>query len=286
MPRKKEKNSVYAASEYARISRLLLAEDTPFAAKEAYKSTRTHILYLSPGEGCKRIAFTSALEHEGKSLSCINIAISMAETGKRVLLVDADLRRPMMKNVFALRETQGLSEKLAGLSGAEYPGQVFACKTQYENLAVLPSGNIPPNPAELLSSPRLSSIFEALEQHFDYIFIDTPPIGAVTDTALLIPEVQGHIFVVRAGDTSVDSLRRAVFTMNQLGANILGFILNDYNPKKSHGYYGYGKHGRYYGKYSQYSYAYHKKQEYKHSGIGMKSEENSIYSLTGLKESK
>ncbi len=267
MGKKKNKSAVSAASVYERIIRLLMTEETPFAAKEAYKSARTHIMYLSPGEGCKKIAFTSALEHEGKSLTCINLAISMAQTGKRVLIIDADLRRPMLKNVFGLRERQGLSEQLAGLSVPENEGQIFACKTKYENLAVLPSGNIPPNPAELLSSARLHGIIEVLEPHFDYIFIDTPPIGAVTDTALLIPEVQGHIFVVRAGDTSIEDVRRAVFTMNQLGANVLGFILNDYDPKKSRSYGAYGSYGQRYGKYGQYGYAYRMKTEETHVSL-------------------
>ncbi len=273
MGKKKNKSAVSSAPAYAKISRLLMTEDTPFAAKEAYKSTRTHILYLSPGEGCKKIAFTSALEHEGKSLTCINLAISMAQTGKSVLIIDADLRRPMMKNVFGLRESQGLSEQLAGLSVPENEGQIFACKTKYENLAVLPSGNIPPNPAELLSSSRLHGIIEVLEPHFDYIFIDTPPIGAVTDTALLIPEVQGHIFVVRAGDTGLEDVRRAVFTMNQLGANVLGFILNDYDPKKSRSYNSYGGYGRYYGRYSQYGYAYRMKKEETYASLASVSDE-------------
>jgi Mrp family chromosome partitioning ATPase len=114
-----------------------------------------------------------------------------------------------------------------------------------------------------------------LEKHFDYIFIDTPPIGAVTDTALLIPEVQGHIFVVRAGETKIDNLKKAVFTMNQLGANILGFILNDFNPKKSRRSYAYGKYGAYHGKYSkyyQYGYEYHRSGDINFGGLALKNE--------------
>ena len=220
-------------TSYTHIRRYLLDLKTPFAAKEAYKSARTHLLYTCPGEGsCKKIAVTSSIEHEGKTLTCMNLAISIAQTGKRVLIIDADLRRPMHKNVFELQETEGLSEQLAGIIGFNSKeGQIAACRTKYENLMVLPSGNIPPNPTELLSSLRLHNIISALEEHFDYIFIDTPPIGIVTDTALLIPEVQGHIFIVRAGKARMDGLRRAVETMAQLGGNILGFILNDYNPK-------------------------------------------------------
>jgi capsular exopolysaccharide synthesis family protein len=281
---KKDKNSILEASSYSKISTRLLTDETPFAARESYKSARTHLLYIAPGDGCKKIAFTSALEHEGKSLTCINLAISMAQTGKRVLIIDADLRRPMMKNVFELQETQGLSEQLAGLSGIGNIGQLFAVKTKCENLAVLPSGRIPPNPAELLSSPKLHKIFEVLEQHFDYIFIDTPPIGAVTDTALLIPEVQGHIFVVRAGDTRIDNLKKAVFTMNQLGANILGFILNDYDPKKSHHAYGYDRYGKYNSKYShyfQYGYGHHRKPDVSYGEYAFKTNEGERLSYSG-----
>ncbi len=256
MAKKNEYSYGGNTSSYTHIRRYLLDAKTPFAAKEAYKSARTHLLYTSPGEGnCRKIAITSSVEHEGKTLTCINLAISLAQTGKRVLIIDADLRRPMHNNVFELHESQGLSEQLAGIiSPAPESGRIAACKTRYENLLVIPSGNIPPNPTELLSSPRLHSIIAELEPHFDYIFIDTPPIGIVTDTALLIPEVQGHIFVVRAGKARMDGLRRSVETMGQLGANILGFILNDYDPKKGLNNYGrYGHYGRY-GKYGRYGY--------------------------------
>lgn len=251
-----KKKKAQDISEYEQISLRMLSEETPFAAKESYKSARTHLLYIAPNEGCKKIAITSALEHEGKSLTCINLAISMAQTDKKVLIIDADLRRPKMKNVFGLKETRGLSEQLAGISGIGNLGQIFALKTSFENLAILPSGHVPPNPAELLSSSRLHEIFSVLEQHFDYIFIDTPPIGAVTDTALIIPEVQGHIFVVRAGETKVENLKKAVFTMHQLGANIIGFILNDYDPKNSRHNYGYGRYHGKDDKYFQYGYGH------------------------------
>ncbi len=271
----RDRKGAHEAVAYTDISLRLLSDDTPFAAKESYKSARTHLLYLAPGEQCKKIALTSAREHEGKSLTCINLAISMAQTGKKVLIIDADLRRPMMKSVFGLRDTQGLSEQLAGLAGIASSGQVFAVKTSFENLAVLPSGRVPPNPTELLSSPRLHEIIALLEKHFDYIFIDTPPIGAVTDTALLIPEVQGHIFVVRAGETKIENLKKAVFTMNQLGANILGFILNDFNPKESRRHYVYGRYDAYHGKYSKYNhydYGHHKNMNLDFGKLALKNE--------------
>jgi len=251
-------------NSYGLIRKHILNEDTPFAAMEAYKSTRTHLLYTCPGEGpCKKIAFTSVSAHEGKTLTCINLAVSLAQIGKRVLIIDADLRRPTLNDVFELNETQGLSELLAGISkkGCNDSIRVFACKTRYENLAVLPAGNIPPNPAELLSTSQLHNIFAVLENYFDFIFIDSPPIGVVSDTALLIPEVQGHVFVVRAGEVRFEGVRRELGTMKQLGANILGFVLNDYNPKKGlknyarYGYlkkYGYSGYAGYSG-YSGYS---------------------------------
>jgi capsular exopolysaccharide family len=144
---------------------------------------------------------------------------------------------------------------------------------------VLPAGHIPPNPTELLSSPRLHDILEVLEQYFDYIFIDTPPIGAVTDTALLIPEMHGHIFVVRAGETRKEGLKRAVDTMEQLGANILGFVLNDYDPRKSHhsyGYYGKSRGGYKYDKYGHYGYG--RKQQGSNKENEVKNENREIYS--------
>jgi len=252
--KKSARNGQHYASSFAKVRACLLSDNTPFAARETYKSARTHLMYTCVGEsGCKKIAFTSAFEHEGKTLTCINLGISLGQAGKRVLIIDADMRRPMLNNVLELRESQGLSEQLAGIVRAEdTEAGIFACKTIYENVAVLPAGHAPPNPVELLSSPSMNSILEVLEQHFDYILIDTPPIGEVTDTAVLIPVVHGHIFVVRAGKTRIEALRMSVDRMNQLGARILGFILNDYNPKKGlHGYKGYGKYYKN-GKYGNY----------------------------------
>lgn len=245
MAKKNNFDDFYIAN-YTNLRSNMLNEETPFAALEAYKSARTHLLYTCPGEGgCKKICFTSASAHEGKSLTCINLAISLAQTGKKVLIIDADLRRPMQKNVFEIKETQGLSELLAGISNSDSSEaiRIFASKTDVDNLFILPAGNIPPNPAELLSSSRLHDIIQVLEPHFNFIFIDTPPIGVVTDTALIIPEVNGHIFVIRAGVAKQDEVHKAVESMKQLGANVLGFILNDCNPKK--GTKRYGKSGYY-----------------------------------------
>lgn len=259
MPKKSNKLDEAYLSSYAKLRMNILNEETPFGIVEAYKSARTHLLYTCPGEErCKKICFTSVSAHEGKTLTCINLAISLAQTGKKVLIIDADLRRPMHNNVFEANEKQGLSELLAGITNRSNSEtlEVFACKTKFKNLALLPAGNIPPNPAELLSSPQLHNIIEVLEPHFDYIFIDAPPIGVVTDAALIIPEVQGHLFVVRAGEARLEGVRKAIDTMQQLGANILGFILNDYNPKEGYKNYKYGHYGRY-GGYGYYGYSHY-----------------------------
>jgi len=279
------------ASSFAKVRAFLLNDNSPFAASETYKSARTHLMYTCVGEsGCKKIVFTSAFEHEGKTLTCINLGISLGQAGKRVLIIDADMRRPMLNNILELKQAQGLSEQLAGMSGNDFSksGQISACKTIYENVTVLPAGRTPPNPAELLSSPLMNKILEMLEQHFDYILIDTPPIGEVTDTAVLIPWIHGHIFVVRAGRTRIDGLKMSVDRMKQLGGNILGFILNDYDPKKGlHGYKNYGKYYKYgkYGYYGSHS-GYSKRQEGTRSDSGKISDYKEIFSSFGATEGR
>ncbi|MEA4973469.1 Tyrosine-protein kinase YwqD [bioreactor metagenome] len=217
------------------IKQKMLGKKSSFAAVEAYKSTRTNLMFIGDGEGCKKIVFTSTFVGEGKTTNCINLAITLAQNGQKVLLIDADMRRPTAKGVFEINTKVGLSEILAGLATweNETEEEPYIYRSKRRNLFVLHSGHIPPNPAELLASKQMKNLLEKCEKEFDYIIIDTPPISVVTDAAVLANVVNGYVIVVRAGVTPKDSLSESVLRLEQLGANIIGFILNDVDPKTS-----------------------------------------------------
>ncbi len=216
-----------------------------FDVVEAYKAARTNLMFmLGNSKKCKTVAFTSSFMSEGKSTTTINLAITFAQTGSKVLIIDADMRKPKVNRAFNVNNAPGLSDKLSG----------FADECIYEiskdNLYLLTAGTIPPNPAELLSSEAMSKLLEELEEKFDYIFIDTPPVGLVTDAVIIANKVIGTIIISRQNVTTKDYLSATVETLERTGAKILGVILNDvnfesnsykYSHKYSYGYgYGYG----------------------------------------------
>lgn len=221
----------------------LLSEESSFAVVEAYRSARTNLLFTKVGEGCQKIVFTSTQPSEGKSINCANLAATVAQNGKRVLLIDADLRCPVIHQIFNLPNQSGLSETLAGMNEGE---KTPFSSTAFPNLYVMTAGRIPPNPAELLSSKRMPELLESLSERFDYIMIDTPPLSVVTDAAVLSGIVHGFILVVRAGHVPAEGVRTTVAKLERVGANILGFLLNDVGT--SAGGYQYGRYkgyGRY-----------------------------------------
>ncbi|MEG2000545.1 MAG: CpsD/CapB family tyrosine-protein kinase [Evtepia sp.] len=240
----------------------LLGEQSSFAANEAYKAARTNLMFTRNGEGCQTIAFTSTFPREGKTVTCCNLAISMSQNSQRVLIIDADMRKPMIANMFNIPNNLGLSEYLAGIRDPNLENNSLPfVPTQHPNLSVIPSGHIPPNPAELLASTRMKLLLEQAANYFDYIFIDTPPVSVVTDAAVLVKNVKGYVFVARAGVTLLEDLHDAVLKMDQVDANILGFMLNDLDSKS--GSYKYTKSGSY--KYKTYrrdrKYAYNLPRE-------------------------
>ncbi|MEG2678747.1 MAG: CpsD/CapB family tyrosine-protein kinase [Oscillospiraceae bacterium] len=238
---KAQKRLLDTPPEYAKRS--LLDKHGNFAATEAYKAARTNLLFTRVADGCQILAFTSTFQREGKTVTCCNLAMSVAENGQKVLLIDADMRRPQIANMFDIPNKSGLSECLAGMLVLDEKGKprdMPYVQTKYPNLAIIPSGHIPPNPAELLASERMKVLLEVASQHFDYIFIDAPPVSVVTDAAVLANVVHGYVLVVRAGMTPMESLRSVVLKMEQFGAHILGFVLNDLDAKSgSYKYSGY-----------------------------------------------
>lgn len=202
--------------------RLVLGRHSPFALQEAYKTLRTNIRFSLRGDGCKKICITSSNSGEGKSITLLNLAISFAETGKKVLLVDADLRRPAIARLMAEKATPGLSNVLADLCQEEEAVR----KDVQPNLDILYSGDVPPNPSELLSSERMQAFIEKMASQYDYILIDTPPVNVVSDSCIVANLTDGVLLLVRQGRTRKDAVKKAVAHLQLTGANVLGYVLN------------------------------------------------------------
>lgn len=201
-------------------------------ASEAYRILRTNIQFASPDKEIKTILITSSTPDEGKSTTIVNLGIILAQAGKKVLIIDCDLRKPVIHKSFRLANDSGLTNIL--VSNIESSNVIN--KTYIENLEILTSGPIPPNPAELLGSKKMKNLLDELTKIYDYILLDTPPIGLVTDSALLAALADGTIFVISSGKVVVEMAKRSKDSLLKVGANILGVVLNRI-PKNEKGYY-------------------------------------------------
>ncbi|MGN1318089.1 MAG: CpsD/CapB family tyrosine-protein kinase [Lachnospirales bacterium] len=221
---------------------VIVNDDTRFNIKEAYNELRTNVAFSISKKECKVICVTSALASEGKSTTSVNNAITFAKSGKRILLIDCDLRKPTVDKVLNIKSDKGLSDILVSESDIDEA----ICKQVYENLDVITSGKIPPNPVELISSEIMADTIEKLREKYDYIFIDAPPVNVVTDAALISKYTDGVIVVVRQYVAEKNMVRDAVNKLKFVNAKIIGFVLNDVTSSKTgYGYYKYGKKSRY-----------------------------------------
>ncbi|MBO5868943.1 MAG: CpsD/CapB family tyrosine-protein kinase [Oscillospiraceae bacterium] len=202
--------------------RRILSKHTNFAIQEAYKRLRTNLNFSVRGKKCKRFCITSAGAGEGKSITLLNLAISIAQTNKRVLLIDADMRRPAVARLLVEQASPGLSEVLC----EEISAKDAIRKEVYPNLDILYSGEIPPNPSELLGSECMEQLVNEMEQEYDYILIDTPPVGVVTDACLVATLLDGVLLLVWQNRTRKDNIKAAVESLQLAGANILGYVMN------------------------------------------------------------
>lgn len=219
---------------YANARRQILNKSSSFSVQEAYKTLRTNVRFSLQDKGCKRISITSASAGEGKSITLLNLAISVAEDGQKVLLIDADMCRPALGRLLMEKGTPGLSNVLAGLDTAE-----DAIRTDvYPNLDVLYAGDIPPNPSELLGSERMRELIATMSEKYDYILVDTPPINLVSDASIVTNLLDGVLLLVRQGRSRKDSVKRAVAHLQLTGIKPLGFVLNgvDLSQGKGYGY--------------------------------------------------
>ncbi|WP_420810374.1 CpsD/CapB family tyrosine-protein kinase [Halobacillus ihumii] len=231
MVRKSRKKQV------AMKARKIIANDNPKSPiAEQYRTIRANLQFASVDKELQSLLITSAGPSEGKSMTSANMAAVFAQQGKRVLLVDADLRKPTVHHSFRLNNTKGLSNFLVGRQTLKETTQI----TAVDNLDVLPSGPIPPNPSELLGSKAMHKLMMEARQTYDLIILDTPPVLAVSDSQVLAREVDGVMLVVRSGQTEFQAAERAKELLQQSKANLLGVVLNDREKKNSNYYYYYG----------------------------------------------
>jgi len=197
--------------------------DNKFLIAEAFKSLRMNLRFALRMNVCKKFIISSPGPGEGKSTTSANLAITIAQSGAKVLLMDCDLRKGKLHEFFNIKSTPGISDILSGM----YNEKDVIRNTNYENLQVLPIGTIPPNPTELLSSAEMERLISSLEKEYDYILIDTPPVNVVSDSLGLVMMADGVVIVVRESITSHPSIVSAIRKYDFLEAKILGFVIND-----------------------------------------------------------
>ncbi|MFZ0437782.1 MAG: polysaccharide biosynthesis tyrosine autokinase, partial [Candidatus Sulfotelmatobacter sp.] len=213
---------------------------------ESYRALRTSLLLSNLGAPPKVIMVTSALPQEGKTTTSINCAVVLAQKGIRVLLIDADLRRPSIHKTLGMGPRSGLSNVLTGSATLQ---QAITRSPTLPNLDVLPAGTPPPNPAELLASSNMRDVLQELRGQYDHIVVDTPPTLSVTDAVVLSPRADAIVLVIRSGQTTKQALRRSRDILMQVNAKVSGVLLNavDLSSPDYYYYYEYqGKYARYY----------------------------------------
>lgn len=247
---KKKKEKVVPKGEDATtpINYDTFVHDNPKSqVAESCRSIRTNLLFMSADHPAKRILVTSPSPQEGKTTFAVNLAIVMAQSGSKVLLVDTDMRRPRIHKSFDIRPRTGISTLTLGESTREES----VIRTRIPNLDILTCGPIPPNPSELIHTDRFAAVVDELSNHYDRVIFDSPPVAVVTDAAILSKMVDGTVLIIKSLQTTKDSAKHAVGVLSDIGANILGAVLNDLDlTNRKYGqhyyYYYYKKYGYYY----------------------------------------
>jgi capsular exopolysaccharide synthesis family protein len=211
----------------------LINNGVPPNFAEAFRAIRTNVLFSSTEEGGRSIVVTSTGPGEGKTVVSSNLAIALAQAGQRVLLVDADLRKPRIHTLLGLAQEPGLSNLMVG---AVKPSDAVQ-KTSVGNLWVLPAGMQPPNPAELLGATRFKEFLATVTQHFDWVILDTPPVMAVTDSSVVAHLTSGALFVIGADMTSRHAALRALDQLDRVKSRSIGGVLNRVDLQRNAYYY-------------------------------------------------
>ncbi len=237
MPRVMQK--VDPNQSFVNKRRHILTNHSSFHVQEAYKALRTNIRFFLSSDRCKKFCITSSAAGEGKSITILNLAISFAQTGQKVLLIDADMRRPSLAKLLIEKPAPGLSNVLAGLNNEDEAIR----KGIYENLDIMFAGDLPPNPSELLGSENMQRMLERVEKRYDYILVDLPPVGVVTDACVVANSLDGVLFLVRQNSTERDAIKYSIKQLELSGANLMGFVFNgaptegkSYNNKYRYSY--------------------------------------------------
>ncbi len=233
----------------------MIGPNMSFAASEAYKLLRTNLLFsFSGSEECRVIGFTSSFRGEGKSLTSLNLAYTMAEAGKRILLIEGDMRLPTLGGRLGIATKPGLSNMLVSTGNAIQQYAVKTAENVTVTMDVLVSGDVPPNPSELLGSEKMISLMQILRSRYDFIILDLPPVTAVTDALVACKLVDGMVVVVRSNHAVRGALAETIRQLNLVETRILGFVFN--GASESGGGYYKGKY--YYKKYYRNNYYYKK----------------------------
>lgn len=215
--------------EDSTITKLIVKNKKNTNVSEQFRTIRTNIQYSVGEKKIKSVVITSARKGAGKSFAAANLAVTLAAENKRILLVDADFRKPSIHKIFRVQNTVGLTsllndENLSVKNNIQYNG--------LNNLYILPSGAIPPNPSELLNSDRMSSVLEELEQSFDFIIFDMPPVLSVTDAQIIAGKVDGTIFIIPKGEATEEDIFKSKELLTIVNAKILGVIINKVEKKR------------------------------------------------------
>lgn len=220
-----------AVGRYPESLATILEPDGP--AAEAYRTLRTNLIYALVDNPPKVVVITSSNPQEGKSTVCANLGVVLAQADRRTLILDCDLRRPSVHGIFGLRNLRGLVDVVAGRHA---PNEVW--QEPLAKLKVMTSGPIPPNPSELLGSKRFSEFLGRMRQEFDYVLLDAPPVGPVSDPSILATQGDGVLLVLDAQNTRKAALRRSRHDLETVGARVIGAVMNNVRVS-SGGHYGY-----------------------------------------------
>ena len=238
----RRKNKSFSVND----TRQTLHKNLEFTATEQYKLLRTNLNFTLPRDvKCPIIGVTSSLRGEGKSTTAVNLSYVLAESGKKVLLIDADLRIPSIAKKMEMASTPGLTDFLVDFNNQQI--SVFKSKL-LDNWFILPSGNLPPNPSELLGSARMKQILDILSEKFDYIVVDLPPVNIVSDALAISNYISGMVVVIRQDYTEKKSLETCFRQLKLSNVNVLGCVLNGSKTGKG----TYGKYRKYYKYYKYY----------------------------------
>ncbi len=240
----KKKSKALPSHASGLSSALMVLDDNRSPTAEAYRHLRTSLLFSSAGKAPKKILVTSSAPSEGKTTTAINTAITLAQSGASVVIIDCDLRRPRLHNHFNMENGFGLTNYL---SGEKDTSKIIKDFEEVPNMKVVTSGPVPPNPAELLSSQQMKNFLETMANTYDHVIVDSPPAISFTDAAILSTHVDGVVLVAMAGKSSIHLMKRFKQRLASMGAKIYGVVLNGIKPNSlDYSYYGYGYTYSYY----------------------------------------